>query len=220
IANPNCSTIQMALVLKPFYQKCGINRIIVSTYQAVSGAGGKAIDELKRQADLVLKGQKVTDFGGFPDRIAFNVLANNWKIEEEGYSNEEWKVIKETHKILDPSIQMAVTTVRVPTFIGHGESVWIETEKPITPEAARDVLSRAPGVRVVDEGSPLDGATCPMPAYAAGRMETLVGRIRRDLFSKNALAFWVVGDNLWKGAALNAVQIAETLAQKGWLKPS
>jgi aspartate-semialdehyde dehydrogenase len=129
--------------------------------------------------------------------------------------------MKETHKILgDDSIELAVTTVRVPTFVGHGESVWIETERPVTPEAAREIFMKSPGVRVVDEKNPLDGVTCPMPILAEGRDESLVGRIRRDLYRKNALLFWVVGDNLRKGAALNAVQIAEHLVLKGWVKPS
>jgi aspartate-semialdehyde dehydrogenase len=219
IANPNCTTAVLLMGLAPLHRAFGVKRVVVSTYQAVSGAGGKAIEALRDQAQKVLDGQEITDLGGFPNLIAFNVLANNWKIEEKGYSNEEWKVIKETHKMLDPEIQVSVTTVRVPTAIGHGESVWIETEKPISAESARAVLMKAPGVRVVDEDSPLDGVACPMPILAAGREETLVGRIRGDLSSDNALSFWVVGDNLWKGAALNAIQIAETLIARGWLKP-
>jgi aspartate-semialdehyde dehydrogenase len=220
IANPNCTTAVLLMGLAPLHRAFGVKRVVVSTYQAVSGAGGKAIEALRDQAKKVLAGEPVTDFGGFPNQIAFNLLANNWKIEEQGYSNEEWKVVKETHKMLDPNIHVSVTTVRVPTTVGHGESVWIETEKPITAEAARKVLSHAPGLRVVDEASPLDGVSCPMPIAAAGREETLVGRIRSDLFNDHALCFWIVGDNLWKGAALNAVQIAETLIAKGWLKPS
>lgn len=220
IANPNCTTAVLLMGLAPLHRKFGVKRVVVSTYQAVSGAGGKAIDALRDQARKTLAGEPITDLGGFPNPIAFNILANNWKIEERGYSNEEWKVVKETHKMLDPKIQVSVTTVRVPTAVGHGESVWIETKKPITAKAARAVLAKAPGVRVVDEASPLDGVSCPMPLLAAGREDTLVGRIREDLFNKHALAFWVVGDNLWKGAALNAVQIAETLIAKGWLKPS
>lgn len=220
IANPNCTTAVLLMALAPLHRAFSVKRAVVSTYQAVSGAGGKAIDELKRQARAVLDNAPLTDFGGFPDRIAFNLLAHNWAIEQEGYSNEEWKVIKETHKILDPTIQIAITTVRVPTLIGHGESVWIETRQPIPVAAARDILLKAPGVKVVDEQSPLNGKTCPMPLEAAGCQDTLVGRLRPDLSNPHALLFWVVGDNLWKGAALNAVQIAETLAQRGWLKPS
>jgi aspartate-semialdehyde dehydrogenase len=217
IANPNCTTAVLLMALAPLHRAFGVKRAVVSTYQAVSGAGGKAIDALKDQSRRMLAGEKIEDLGGFPNPIAFNVLAHNWKIEDKGYSNEEWKVVKETHKMLDPRIQVAITTVRVPTAVGHGESVWIETEKPLTAESARETLAKAPGVRVVDERSPLDGAACPMPLAAAGREETLVGRIRGDLFSDHALAFWVVGDNLWKGAALNAVQIAETLIARGWL---
>ncbi|HMU95473.1 MAG TPA: aspartate-semialdehyde dehydrogenase [Elusimicrobiota bacterium] len=221
IANPNCTTAIILMGLGPLHKAFGVTRAVISTYQAVSGAGAKGVEGLRKQTEAALKGQTVSDLNGFPNPIAFNVLANNWAIEEEGYSNEEWKVVKETHKILgDDSIRVAVTTVRVPTYVGHGESVWIETKKPITPEAARAVFAAAPGVRVVDEASPLEGVNCPMPLLAEGKDDSLVGRIRRDLFSDHALAFWVVGDNLRKGAALNAVQIAETLAARGWLKPS
>lgn len=218
IANPNCTAAVMLMGLAPLHRAFKVRRAVISTYQAVSGAGGKAIDALKDQTRLALEGKKIEDLGGFPNPIAFNVLANNWKIEEQGYSNEEWKVIKETHKILgDDSIKIAVTTARVPSLVAHSESVWIETEKPITVEAAREVLSKAPGVRVVDEDHPFGGADCPMPLTAAGQDDAFVGRLRQDLFDRNALAFWVVGDNLRKGAALNAVQIAETLIAKGWL---
>jgi aspartate-semialdehyde dehydrogenase len=221
IANPNCTTAILLMGLGPLHRAFRVTRAVISTYQAVSGAGAKGVEGLRRQTEAALKNETLTDLNGFPDPIAFNVLAHNWAIEEDGYSNEEWKVIKETHKILgDASIQVTVTTVRVPTFVGHGESVWIETEKPITPRAAREVFAASPGVRVVDEASPLDGVVCPMPLLAAGRDESLVGRIRRDLFNDHALAFWVVGDNLRKGAALNAVQIAETLAQRGWVRPT
>lgn len=221
IANPNCTTAIILMGLGPLHKAFGVKRAVVSTYQAVSGAGAKGVEGLRKQTEAAMKGETPADLNGFPNPIAFNVLANNWAIEEEGYSNEEWKVVKETHKILgDDSIRVAVTTVRVPTYVGHGESVWIETEKPITPEAAREVFAHSPGVRVVDAASPLDGVNCPMPTLAAGKDDSLVGRIRRDLFSDHALAFWVVGDNLRKGAALNAVQIAETLVAKGWLKPA
>jgi aspartate-semialdehyde dehydrogenase len=219
IANPNCTAAVMLMGLAPLHKAFRVKRAVISSYQAVSGAGAKGIEGLRQQTEKALKGEKITDLSGFPNPIAFNVLANNWAIEEEGYSNEEWKMMKETHKILgDDSIELAVTTVRVPTFVGHGESVWIETEKPLTPEAAREIFANSPGVRVVDEKSPLDGVTCPMPTLAEGRDESLVGRIRPDLHRKNALLFWVVGDNLRKGAALNAVQIAEHLVKNNWLK--
>jgi len=219
IANPNCTTAIILMGLGPLHKAFKVKRAVISTYQAVSGAGAKGVEGLRQQTEAALQGRQVTDLNGFPNPIAFNVLANNWKIEDKGYSNEEWKVVKETHKILgDDSIKVAVTTVRVPTYVGHGESVWIETEKPITPEAAREVFMKAPGVQVVDEQRKVDGYDCPMPLLAQGKDDSFVGRIRQDLFDKNALAFWVVGDNLRKGAALNAVQIAETLAQKGWVK--
>jgi aspartate-semialdehyde dehydrogenase len=181
IANPNCTTAVLLMGLAPLHRAFGVKRVVVSTYQAVSGAGGKAIESSAGPGTESPGGGTHHGPGGFPNQIAFNVLANNWKIEERGYSNEEWKVVKETHKMLDPKIQVSVTTVRVPTAVGHGESVWIETEKPISAEAARAVLAKAPGVRVVDEASPLDGVSCPMPILAAGREETLVGRIRGPL---------------------------------------
>ena len=221
IANPNCTAAVMLMGLAPLHKAFRVKRAVISSYQAVSGAGAKGVEGLRQQTEKALKGEKITELNGFPNQIAFNILANNWAIEEQGYSNEEWKMMKETHKILgDDSIELAVTTVRVPTFVGHGESVWIETEKPVTPEAAREIFMKSPGVRVVDEKNPLDGVTCPMPILAEGRDESLVGRIRPDLYRKNALLFWVVGDDLRKGAALNAVQIAEHLVQKGWVKPS
>jgi len=219
IANPNCTTAVLLMPLGPLHRAFRVKRVVVSTYQAVSGAGGKAMDDLRSQAASFLKGEKVIDFGSFPDQIAFNVLANNWKIDDQGVSNEELKVVKETHKILgDDRIAVSVTTVRVPTLVGHGESVYIETEKDVTPQAAMEVLRRAPGVCVV-EADPQDGiAHCPTPLMSAGKEATFVGRVRADLFSSKALLFWVVGDNLWKGAALNAVQIAEMLIEKDWLK--
>lgn len=219
IANPNCTAAVMLMGLAPLHKVFKVKRAVISSYQAVSGAGAKGIEGLRSQTEKALKGEKITDLNGFPNQIAFNILANNWALGDDGYSEEEWKMMKETHKILgDDSISLAVTTVRVPTYVGHGESVWIETEKPITAEAAREIFAKSPGVRVVDEKSPLDGVTCPMPLLAEGRDESLVGRIRPDLHSKNALLFWVVGDNLRKGAALNAVQIAEHLVLKGWVK--
>ncbi len=218
IANPNCTAAVMLMGLAPLHRAFRVKRAVISSYQAVSGAGAKGIEGLRQQTEKALKGEKITELNGFPSPIAFNILANNWAIEEQGYSNEEWKMMKETHKILgDDSIQLAVTTVRVPTFVGHGESVWIETEKPVTPEAAREIFMKSPGVRVVDEKNPLEGATCPMPILAEGRDESLVGRIRPDLHNKKALLFWVVGDNLRKGAALNAVQIAEALIERDLL---
>ena len=212
IANPNCTTAVLLMALAPIYKKFGVKRAIVSTYQAVSGAGAKGVADLMSQAEEYLDQGKVSDFGIFPDRIAFNLLANNWKIEEEGYSNEEWKVIQETQKILrDKSIQVIPTTVRVPVFNAHAESIYLETKKAVSLEEARTALSQFPGVLVVDEKTPLNGKSCPMPMYASGKDEILVGRIRKDLNNPKALLLWATGDNLRKGAALNAVQIAECL---------
>lgn len=214
IANPNCTTAVMLMAVAPIYKKFGVKRIIVSTYQAVSGAGGKAIQELRSQTEEFLKTSSVKDPGGFPDRIAFNVLAHNWKIEQDGYSNEELKAVKETKKILgDDSIQVIPTTVRVPVFNAHSESIYIETQKEISAEGAREVLMNAPGVRVVNDKNPLNGKACPMPIDASGKDEVFVGRIRKDLNNPKAILLWAVGDNLRKGAALNAVQIAECLIE-------
>lgn len=215
IANPNCTTAVMLMAVAPIYRKFGVKRVVVSTYQAVSGAGAKAVADLRAQTDEYLKTGGVKDAGVFPNPIAFNVLANNWKIEDAGYSNEELKVIQETKKILgDPKVQVVPTTVRVPVFNAHSESVYVETKKKVTVGAVKQLLKKSPGVRVVDEDSPLDGKTCPMPADASGRDEVLVGRIRRDPYSANGVLLWAVGDNLRKGAALNAVQIAECLIEK------
>ncbi len=212
IANPNCTTAVLLMALAPIYRKFGVKRAIVSTYQAVSGAGAKGVSDLRSQVEEYLSQGKVTDSGIFPDPIAFNLLAHNWKIEEEGYSNEEWKVIQETQKILgDKKIQIIPTTVRVPVFNSHAESIYLETKKPITVEAAKAILNEFPGVLVVDESSPLNGKKCPMPLDASGRDEVLVGRLRKDLQNDKALLLWASGDNLRKGAALNAVQIAECL---------
>jgi aspartate-semialdehyde dehydrogenase len=215
IANPNCTTAVMMMPVAPLHKKFGVKRVIVSTYQAVSGAGGKAIEELRDQSQEHINTGKVTDAGMFPDPIAFNVLAHNWKIEGEGYSNEEWKAIKETRKILhDDSIQVIPTTVRVPVFNAHSESIYVELKKKATLAEVRKVLSKAAGVRVVDAKSPLDGKIHPMPSQASGKDDVLVGRLRRDLENPKGFLMFAAGDNLRKGAALNAVQIAECLIQK------
>ncbi len=212
IANPNCTTAVMLMPVAPIHKKYGVKRIVVSTYQAVSGAGAKAVQELRNQSEEHIRTGKVLDKGSFPNPIAFNVLTHNWKAEKDGYSNEELKVIYETHKILgDKSIQIVPTTVRVPVYNAHSESVYVETKKKITPAEIRKLLSKSPGVLVVDEKSPLNGTICPMPTDASGRDEILVGRIRKDFFNPKSVLLWAVGDNLRKGAALNAVQIAECL---------
>lgn len=208
IANPNCSTIQMLVALKPIRDAVGIARINVATYQAVSGTGKEAIEELSSQTCALFNQQDVT-VEVYPKRIAFNVLPQIDVFMENGYTKEEMKMVNETKKIFgDDSVKVTATAVRVPVFVGHSESVNIETEKPIDPKDVKKLLSRAPGVMVVDE--PGQGAY-PMPADAAGTDDVYVGRIRGDDTVPNGLNIWIVADNLRKGAALNAVQIAEAL---------
>lgn len=223
IANPNCSTIQMVVALKPLHERSRITRIVVSTYQAVSGTGRDAIKELDDQASAVCDGNDVGECAVYPYQIAFNLLPHIGSFMENGYTSEEWKMVEETHKILgDPDIKVTPTTVRVPVFNAHSESVYIETEEKITLDEAKELLSNAPGVVVVDECKPTDkDPRCriyPMPIEASGRDEVFVGRLREDPFIPTGLNMWVVSDNLRKGAALNAVQIAELLIQKGKVK--
>ncbi|MDR1827672.1 MAG: aspartate-semialdehyde dehydrogenase [Methylobacteriaceae bacterium] len=215
IANPNCSTIQMVVALKPLHEFAVIKRVVVSTYQSVSGAGKEAMDELDRQTKALYSLQE-PEIKKFTKRIAFNVIPHIDVFMEDGYTKEEWKMVAETKKILDPKIKVTATCVRVPVFIGHGEAVTVEFEKPITPEQAVDLLRVAPGVIVYDERKNGGYMT---PYEAAGEDATYVSRIREDATVENGLAFWCVADNLRKGAALNAVQIAEVLANRGWLKP-
>ncbi len=211
IANPNCSTIQMVVALKPIHDAARIKRIVVSTYQAVSGTGKKAIEELSLQTRALLSGQEPV-IKVYPHRIAFNCLPQIDVFLNNGYTKEEMKMVNETKKIMnDPTIAVTATTVRVPVFYAHSESVNIETEKKITADEVRRLLSSAPGVRVVD--NPKE-KTYPMAIDAAGRDDTLVGRIREDESIPNGINMWVVSDNIRKGAALNAVQIAEILIQK------
>jgi aspartate-semialdehyde dehydrogenase len=208
IANPNCSTIQMVVALKPLHDAARIKRVVVSTYQAVSGTGQKAVDELAEQVRALLSCQP-TKNEVYPHRIAFNCLPHIDVFLENGYTKEEMKMVNETVKIMgDDSIQVTATTVRVPVFYGHSEAVNIETERKLTPEEARRILAAAPGVKVVDNPAKNE---YPMPLDAAGQDLTLVGRIREDFSIANGLNFWVVADNLRKGAATNAVQIAELL---------
>jgi aspartate-semialdehyde dehydrogenase len=211
IANPNCSTIQMVVVLKPLHDAATIKRVVVSTYQAVSGAGVAALDELKAQTRAILADEKpVCDI--FPHPIAFNCLPQIPQSDafiENGYSTEEMKMVNETKKIMgDESIRVTATTVRVPVYTGHSESVNVETERKLTRDEARTILAQAPGVVVEDDPA---SQTYPLASRAAGRSETFVGRIREDLSHERALDMWIVSDNLLKGAALNAVQIAERL---------
>jgi len=213
IANPNCSTIQLVLVLKPIHDAVKIKRVVVSTYQAVSGAGYNALMELKNETEHILS-EKSEEFNRsiFPHQIAFNALPQLPQSDaflENGYTDEEMKMINETKKILeDSSFRITTTTVRVPVFRGHSESVNIETEVPLSADQARDLLSKAEGVVVLDDPSK---QLYPLATDAAGKDDTFVGRIREDSSVENGLNMWVVSDNLLKGAALNAVQIAEKL---------
>lgn len=209
IANPNCSTIQMLVVLKPLHDQAKIKRVVVSTYQAVSGTGLEAIAELRDQCQQLLAGRKVEPTV-YPHQIAFNVLPHIDVFDDTGYSLEEWKMVRETKKVLDPDIDVTATTVRVPVTYGHSEAINIETQHKLTPEDARKILESAPGISVVDDPARLQ---YPLPILAAGRDEVFVGRIREDFSIANGLNLWVVADNVRKGAALNAVQIAELMIQ-------
>lgn len=210
IANPNCSTIQMVIVLKPLHDAARIKRVVVTTFQSVSGTGQKAIDELLQQTTDLLNFREVK-CNVYPHQIAFNVLPHIDKFLENGYTKEEMKMVNETRKILgDDSIRITATTVRVPVFRGHSESVNIETERKLTANEARAVLSEAPGVIVFDAP---DKNIYPLAINAAGKDETYVGRIREDESIENGINMWIVADNLKKGAALNAVQIAEKLIE-------
>ncbi len=224
VANPNCSTIQMVVALKPLHDLARVKRVIASTYQAVSGAGSAAIEELEIQAHKILHGQNPEELKVHPLQIAFNVLAGaNWRFEDAGYTNEEWKMVRETRKILhEPDLPITVTCVRVPVFNAHAEAIYVELEKPLTANEAREILRNSKGIIVMDEPTKLpDGSnyrTYPTPLDASGRDQIFVGRIRNDPFNPNGLWLWVVSDNLRKGAALNAVQIAEELVRRKIVK--
>jgi aspartate-semialdehyde dehydrogenase len=211
IANPNCSTIQMVVALKPIHDAVRIKRIVVSTYQAVSGTGKKAIEELDLQTRALMNSQEPV-VKVYPHRIAFNCLPHIDVFLENGYTKEEMKMVNETKKIMnDPSIAVTATTVRVPVFYGHSESVNVETEKKITPDQVRELLSKAPGVTVIDNPAERQ---YPLAIHAAGKDDIFVGRIRQDESIPNGINMWIVSDNIRKGAALNAVQIAEILSGK------
>jgi aspartate-semialdehyde dehydrogenase len=208
IANPNCSTIIMLVPLKPLHDAAKIKRIVVSTYQAVSGTGAKAIAELEQQTRQWAAGEKITH-EVYPYQIAFNVLPHIDVFLENGYTKEEMKMVNETRKMFhEPNIMVSATTVRVPVFTSHSEAIHIETEKKLTPAQARELLSTAPGVKVLDDPAQKQ---YPMPLSTSGQDDVYVGRIREDVSHPNGLAMWVVGDQLRKGAATNAVQIAEIL---------
>lgn len=212
IANPNCSTIQMVVALKPIYDEVGITKIVVSTYQSVSGAGATAIEDLKAQTKAWCEGKEVPKAQKFPHPIAFNVIPHIDTFFEDGYTKEENKMLYETRKIMhDDNIRVSATCVRVPVFYGHSESISIETKKEITPERAREILRNAKGVIVLDDPQ---NNEYPMPVIAQGRDEVFVGRIRKDRVFEPGLSMWVVADNIRKGAATNAVQIAELLVEE------
>ncbi|MEJ6785245.1 aspartate-semialdehyde dehydrogenase [Aminobacter sp. Piv2-1] len=215
IANPNCSTAQMVVALKPLHDKAKIKRVVVSTYQSVSGAGKEGMDELFTQTRAVFVADPV-EAKKFTKRIAFNVIPHIDVFMEDGYTKEEWKMVAETKKMLDPKIKLTATAVRVPVFIGHSEAVNIEFEEPITADEARDILREAPGCLVIDKREDGGYAT---PVETAGEDATYISRIREDGTVENGLAMWIVSDNLRKGAALNAVQIAELLVARGLIQP-
>jgi aspartate-semialdehyde dehydrogenase len=214
IANPNCSTAQLVVVLKPLHDVAKIKRVVVATYQSVSGAGKEGMDELWNQT----KGVFVTDQPTpkkFTKQIAFNVIPHIDVFMEDGYTKEEWKMLVETKKILDPKIKLTATCVRVPVFVGHSEAVNIEFEHPITADEARDILREAPGCLVIDKH---ENGGYVTPVECVGDFATFVSRIREDATIENGLNLWVVSDNLRKGAALNTVQIAEALINRGLLQ--
>lgn len=216
IANPNCSTIQMVVALSPIHKKVGLSRVVVTTLQASSGAGKSAVEQLHEEVRRISGGgfgsvHADVDNKSMPNQLAYNVFPHIGGFTDDDYTSEEWKLVKETHKIMhDPKIKVSATTVRVPVRTGHSESIYIETKKNISPDAVRKLLSKSSGVIVVDDTKK---GLYPMPKDVEGRDETFVGRIRRDPFVKNGLWLWVVADNLRKGAATNAVQIAEVLTR-------
>ncbi len=215
IANPNCSTAQLVVALKPLHDRAGIKRVVVATYQSVSGAGKEAMDELFSQTRAVFVTDPV-EAKKFPKRIAFNLIPQIDVFMDDGFTKEEWKMVVETKKILDPKIDLVATCVRVPVFVSHSEAVHIEFERPLSAEEARDILREAPGCLVYDKREPGGYVT---PYEATGEDATYISRIRKDPTVENGLAMWVVSDNLRKGAALNAVQIAEVLANRKMLQP-
>ncbi len=211
IANPNCSTIQMVVALKPIHDVSKIKRVVVATYQAVSGTGKKAIEELSSQTQAIFNFKDIV-CNVYPHQIAFNCLPHIDVFLENGYTKEEMKMYYETKKIMeDEDIEVTATCVRVPVFYGHSEAINIELEKKLTADEVRKILSNAPGIKVVDNP---DNNEYPLAIYAAGRDEVFVGRIREDVSKENCIEMWVVSDNIRKGAALNAVQIAEVLLER------
>jgi len=215
IANPNCSTIIALMPLVAIHKAATIKRLIASTYQAVSGTGGAAVKELEAQTKAWAAGLPLPR-EVYPHQILFNVIpcVGSFK-DESGETTEEIKMRNETHKILDPAIRVATTCVRVPVFNGHSIALHVELEKPMSPAQAREVLATTPGVRLADEPKK---AVYPMPLQASGQYDVLVGRIRKDMSVENGLVLWCAGDNIWKGAAQNAIQIAEVMIERGYMK--
>jgi aspartate-semialdehyde dehydrogenase len=211
IANPNCSTAQLVVALKPLHDKFGVHRVVVSTYQATSGAGKAAMDELFNQTRGIYVNDPVQP-ELFTKQIAFNAIPHIDKFLDDGFTKEEWKMSAETKKILDPAIELVAHCVRIPVFIGHSEAVFIETEKPMTEKAVRDLLRESDGVTVIDHRADEGYVT---PHEAAGEDAVFISRIRKDPTIENGMVFWCVSDNLRKGAALNSVQIAELVAERG-----
>lgn len=212
IANPNCCAIPLTVVLEPLRREAGLERVLVSTYQSASGAGKALVQELDEQTQAIAAG-RTPEVVVYPHQLAYNVVPGGWKPDQEGYNEEEIKIVNETRKILhEPALPVAATCVRVPVPVGHGESVFVETERMLSAEDARLVLGRAPGV-IVEDDPP--ARIYPTPATAAGKDEVYVGRLRNDLSCSRGLALWIVSDNLRKGAALNAVQIAEQAMEMG-----
>ncbi len=212
IANPNCSTIQMLVALKPIHTAATIKRVVVSTYQAVSGSGKRAIDALENEAKEMLETGKVSAPQVYPYQIAFNAIPHIDVFQEGGYTKEEYKMVNETKKMLDKNIEVCPTCVRIPVWYGHSESINIETEKKLTAEEVRDLLSKAPSIKVVDD---VANHVYPMPIQSNDEDLTMVGRIREDFTIEHGINLWVVSNNIRKGAALNAVQVAETLITRG-----
>ena len=210
IANPNCSTIQMVVALNPIHRAANIQRVVVSTYQAVSGAGASAMEELKQQLRAWANDEPMKQ-EVFPTQIAFNLFPHIDVFQDNGYTKEEMKMVHETRKIMNaPNMQISATCVRVPVLRAHSEAVWVETEKPLTESEARELFEKEPGIVVQDER---ESGGYPTPWHITETQETYVGRIRKDISHPNGLTFWVVADQLYKGAALNAIQIAEVLQQ-------
>jgi aspartate-semialdehyde dehydrogenase len=219
IANPNCSTMQLVPVLMALRDSVGLERVVVDTYQAVSGTGGKAIAELKAQVEAHVADEPL-EAQVYPHQIAFNALPQVDVFLDNGYTKEEWKVVTESRKILHlPDLRISCTAVRIPVFVAHSEAVHVETAQPITPERARELFEAVPGVVVEDDPTT---STYPLATRAAGSDDIFVGRVRQDASVPHdrGLAFWVVSDNLRKGAATNAVELAEILVERGWIRPA